>query len=175
MEDNYFTMLYWFWFFSVQSSLWANSQEHDYWKNHSFGYADLCQWRDVLLFNMLSRFVIDILPRSKHLLISGLWSPSTMIWKPKKIKSATVFTFSMSLCHDVIRVDAMILVYLIFNFKLALSLSPLTLIKRLISSSLLSAIKVISPVYLRFFIFFPAILILACDSSSQEWGTLHRS
>ena len=47
--------------------------------------------------------------------------------------------------------------------------------KRLNSSSLLSAIRVVSSAYLRLLIFFPAILILACDSSSQEWGTLHRS
>ena len=117
MEDNYFTMLYWFWFSSAQSSLWANSQEHDYWKNHSFGHADLCQRRDALLFNMLSRFVIVFLPRSKHLLISGLWSPSTMIWKPKKIKSTTVSTFPMSMCHEVIGVDAMILGFWMLSFK----------------------------------------------------------
>ena len=45
---------------------------HDYWKNHSFDYMDLCQWVMSLLFNMLSRFVIAFLPRSKHLLISQL-------------------------------------------------------------------------------------------------------
>ena len=47
-----------------------------------------------LLFNMLSRFVITFLPRSKHLLISWLQSPSTVILDPKKIKSATVSNFS---------------------------------------------------------------------------------
>ena len=49
-----------------------------------------------LLFNMLSRLVIAFLPRSKHLLISWLQSPSTVILEPKKIKSVTVFTFSTS-------------------------------------------------------------------------------
>ena len=44
-----------------------------------------------LLFNMLSRLVITFLPRSKHLLISWLQSPSAVIWEPKKIKSATVY------------------------------------------------------------------------------------
>ena len=63
-----------------------------------------------LLFNTLSRFVIAFLPRSKHLLISWLQSPSTMILEPKKIKSVTVSTFSPSICHDVMGREAMILV-----------------------------------------------------------------
>jgi len=52
-----------------------------------------------LLFNMLSRFVIAFLPRSKCLLISWLQSLSTEILEPRKIKSATVCTFSPSICH----------------------------------------------------------------------------
>ena len=52
-----------------------------------------------LLFNMLSRLVITFLPRSKHLLISWLQSPSTVILEPRKIKSATVSTVSPSFCH----------------------------------------------------------------------------
>ena len=47
-----------------------------------------------LLFNMLSRFVLAFLPRSKHLLISWLQSPSTVTLEPKKIKPVTVFLFS---------------------------------------------------------------------------------
>ena len=61
-----------------------------------------------LLFNMLSRLVITFLPRSKHLLISWLQSPSAVIWEPPKIKSATV---SPSICHEVMGPDAMILVF----------------------------------------------------------------
>ena len=64
-----------------------------------------------LLFNMLSRLVIALLPRSKHLLIlliSWLQSPSAVILEPKKIKSATV---SPSICHEVMGLDAMILVF----------------------------------------------------------------
>ena len=53
-----------------------------------------------LLFNMLSRFVIAFLPKSKNLLISLLQSPSVVILEPKKIKSVTIFTFS-SLHHEV--------------------------------------------------------------------------
>ena len=62
-----------------------------------------------LLFNMLSRFVIDFLQRSKHLLISWLQSPSTVNLEPKKIKSVTVSIVSSPICHEVMRLDAMIL------------------------------------------------------------------
>ena len=61
-----------------------------------------------LLFNMLSRLVITFLPRSKHLLISWLQSPSAMILEPKIIKSVTV---SPSICHEVMGLDAMIFVF----------------------------------------------------------------
>ena len=64
-----------------------------------------------LLFNMLSRFVIAFLPRSKCLLISGLQSPSTVILEPKKIKSVTVTIVSLSICHEVMGPDAMIFVF----------------------------------------------------------------
>ena len=61
-----------------------------------------------LLFNMLSRLVITFLPRSKHLLISWLQSPSAVIFQPPKIKSVTVSTVSPSICHEVKGPDAMI-------------------------------------------------------------------
>ena len=64
-----------------------------------------------LFFNMLSRLVITFLPRSKHLLISWLQSPSAVILEPKKIKSATVSTVYPSICHEVMGPDAMILVF----------------------------------------------------------------
>ena len=64
-----------------------------------------------LLFNMLSRLVITFLPRSKCLLISWLQSPSAVILEPRKIKSATVSTVSPSICHEVMGLDAMILVF----------------------------------------------------------------
>ena len=69
-----------------------------------------------LLFNMLSRFVIVFLPRSKSLLISWLQSPPTMILEPKKIKSVTVSIVSPSICHEVMEPDAMILVFLNVDF-----------------------------------------------------------
>ena len=64
-----------------------------------------------LLFNMLSRLVIAFLPRSKRLLISWLQSPSAVILEPPKIKSATVSTVSPFICHEVMGLDAMILVF----------------------------------------------------------------
>ena len=60
-----------------------------------------------LLFNMLSRLVITFLPRSKHLLISWLQSPSAVILEPPKIKSLTVSTVSPSISHEVMGPDAM--------------------------------------------------------------------
>ena len=62
-----------------------------------------------LLFNMLSMLVITFLPRSKHLLISWLQSPSSVILEPNKIKSDTVSTVYPSICHEVMGLDAMIL------------------------------------------------------------------
>ena len=64
-----------------------------------------------LLFNMLSRLVITFLPRSKRLLISWLQSPSAVILEPEKIKSVTVSIVSLSVCHKVMGLDAMILVF----------------------------------------------------------------
>ena len=58
-----------------------------------------------LLFNMLSRLVIAFLPRSKHLLISWLQSPSAVVLKPKKIKSLTVSIVSPSISHEVMGPD----------------------------------------------------------------------
>ena len=65
-----------------------------------------------LLFNMLSMLVTTFLPRSKHLLISWLQSPSAVILEPQKIKSFTVPTVSPSIYHEVMQPDAMILVFL---------------------------------------------------------------
>ena len=64
-----------------------------------------------LLYNMLSRFVIAFLPRSKSLLISWLQSPSTVILEAKKIKVVTAFIFYTSICHEVMESYAMTLVF----------------------------------------------------------------
>ena len=58
-----------------------------------------------LLFNMLSRFVIAFCPRSNHLLVSWLHSPSAVILEPKKIKSVTIPIVSPPICHEVMGPD----------------------------------------------------------------------
>ena len=131
-----------------------------------------------LLFNRLSRFVIALLSRSKCCLISWLQSPSTVILEPKKIKSVTVSTFfhlylpwsDGTRCrnHSFLNI-----VPSFFEcFKPTFSLFFFTIIKSLLkkeslfSSFLLYAINVVSSAFLRLLIFFPAILIPACASSS---------
>ena len=69
-----------------------------------------------LLFSMLSRVVITFLSRSKHLLIAYLQSPSGVILESHKIKSVIIFIVSPSICHEVMRPDAMILVFLKVEF-----------------------------------------------------------
>ena len=95
-----------------------------------------------------------------------------MILEPKKRKSATVSTFSPSVCCEMMGPDANIS-FFILHFNPAYSLSPFTLIKRLFSSSSLSAIRVVSATYLRLLIFLQAILIPACDSSSQTFHMMY--
>ena len=122
-----------------------------------------------LLLSTLCRFVIAFLSKNNRLLISRLQSLSTVILGPKKRKSVITSTFSPSICHEVMGPDAMILVFLVFSLKLALSLSSFTFIKRLFSSSSLSAIRVVSSAYLRLLMFFPAILIPAYNSSGPAF------
>ena len=97
---------------------------------------------------MLSRFVIAFLLRSKHLLISWQQSLSTVILEPRKIKSLTVSIVAPSVYHEVMGPDAMIFIFGMLSFKPAFSLSSFTFIKRLISFSLLSAIRMLSSAYL---------------------------
>ena len=84
---------------------------HDYWKNRNFDYMNDMKQSDVSAFNTLSRFVIAFLSRSKYLLILWLQSPSVVILEPKKIKSLTTSTVSPSICHEVMGLGAMILVF----------------------------------------------------------------
>ena len=92
----------------------ALTSTHDYWKVHSLDYMNICHQSDVFAFNTLSRFVITFL----------LQSPSTMVLEPKKRKYDTDSTFSLSICHEVMGPDAMILIFLIFGFKPAFPHSP---------------------------------------------------
>ena len=82
-----------------------------------------------LLFKMLSRLVIVFLPRSKFVLISWLQSSSAVILEPKKIVSHSIV--SSSICHEVMGLDVMILVFCVLSFKPTFSLSSFTFIKKL--------------------------------------------
>ena len=89
-----------------------------------------------------------------------------MVLKLPKIKSVTVSIVSPSTCYEVMGPDAMILDFGILRFKPAFSLSSFTFIKRFFSSSLLSAIRVVSPAYMKLLILLPEILIPAYASSN---------
>ena len=80
----------------------------DHWKTVALTRWTFVEKATSLLFNMLSMLVIAFLPRSKHLLISWLQSPSAVILEPQKIKSDTV---SPSISHEVMGPDAMIFVF----------------------------------------------------------------
>ena len=125
-----------------------------------------------LHFNILSKFVIDFLPRSKCLFISWLQSPSAVILEPKKIKSVGVSIVFPSICHEVMGLDAMTFVFWMLSCKPAVT-SSFTFIKRVFSSSSHSAIKVVSSAYLRLLIFLLAILIPAFASCSRAFLMLY--
>ena len=112
-------------------------------------------------------------PRSKHLLISWLQSPSAVIWEPKKIRSVTFSTVSPSICHVVMGADAMIFDFWMLSFNPVFSLSSFSFINKLISSFSLSAIRVVSSAYLRLLIFLLEILIPACVSSSPAFYMMY--
>ena len=92
--------------------------------------------------------------------------------EPKKIKSVTVSIFSSSIYHEVKKLYSMIFIFWVWHVKPAFSLSSFTFIKRLFSSSSLSAIRVISSAYMRL-LFILAILILACHSSSLAFQMMY--
>ena len=113
------------------------------------------------LFSTLSRFVIAFLPRSKHLWISWLQSPSAVILEPKKIKSVTVSIVSLSVYHelcDCMPWSSFPNVEFYTNF--------FTFIKRLFSSSSVSAMRV-SSAYLRLLIFLLEVLIPSWTSNNR--------
>ena len=88
-----------------------------------------------LFFNMLSRLVITFLPKSKHLWISWLQSPSAVILEPPKIKLFRFHCFPIY-WPKVMGLDAMILVFWMLSFKKpTFSLSSFIFIKRFFSSS----------------------------------------
>ena len=122
---------------------------------------------------MLSRLVIAFPPRSKPLLIS----PSAVILEPKKIKPVTVSIVYPSICHEVMGPGTMISFFnvkvLSQFFTLLFSLHQQALFWGPLSSSSLSAIKVVSSAYVRLLTFLPAILITACASFSLAFHMMY--
>ena len=125
---------------------------------------NLCQKSNISAFNMLSRLVIVFLSRSKHLLISWVKSLSAVILEPKKIVCHSFHCFPIYLPRS--DGTGYQISFLNASFKPTFSLSSFNFIKRLVSSSSLSAIKVVSSAYLRLLIFLLVILMPACASSS---------
>ena len=132
-----------------------------------------------LLFNMLSRLVIAFLQRSKHLLISWLQSQVHIDFGAQEYKLFHCFHFSPSICHEVMGPDPMIFAFWMLSLKLALSLYSFTFIKRLFSSSSLSAIRVATSASRRLLItslgnlWIPAFRIH--PAWHFAWCTLHGS
>ena len=123
---------------------------------------------------MLSRLVIAFLPRSKHLLIHGCSHHLQWFWKPPPQNKVShcfhCFLIYLSWsdgtgCHDLS----------FLNFKTTFSLSSFTFIKRLFSSPLLSAVRVVSSAYLKLLIFLLVILLPACASSSLSFHMMYSS
>ena len=145
-----------------------NPREGGAWRAAFYGVA---QSRTRLKWLSSSRLVIAFLPRSKHL--SWLQSPSAVILEPQTTKSITVSIISPSIFYEVMGPDAMILVLLMLSFKLTLWFYSFSFIKRVFSSSLLSARRVKWSAYLRLLIFLLAILIPACVLSSLAFHMMH--
>ena len=125
-----------------------------------------------LLFNVLSRFVLTFLPRSKCLLISWLQSPFAVTLEPMNIKSATVSTLSPSVSHEVMEPDALIFSFLNIEFYA----SFFTLLFHPYQEALwflFTFYHLVSSASLRLLIFLQAVLIPACDWSSLAFGMMY--
>ena len=97
----------------------------------------------------------------------------SVVLEPPQIKSLIVSIVSLYVCHEVMGLDAMIFVFQMLSFMPTFLFSFFTFIKRLYSSSSLSAIRVVSCAYLMLLIFLLAILIPACASSSPAFCRMY--
>ena len=161
-------------FFGAQPSLWSSSHICTWLleKPKLLLYKPLSAKWCLCFFNTPCRFVIAFLPRSKCLnFMTAVTVHSEFGSQENKI--CRCFHFSPFIFHEVMGLEPMILVFWMLSFKLAFSFSYFTFIKRLFSSSSLSAIRVISSAYLKLLIFLLAILIPACDSSSLAFHMMY--
>jgi len=123
---------------------------------------------------MLFRFVIASLPRRKCHLISWMQSPCIVIFGALKNKIPHCSYCFPSNFHERIGLDTMTFVFWMLSFKPTFSLSSSPFIKRLYSSSSLYAVTVMSSAYLRLLMFFSAVMIPACASSSMAFHTAYK-
>ena len=118
---------------------------HDYWKQRSFDYTDFCQQSDVSVFNTLSRFVISF-PYKEQVSFNFMAAVTIHSdFGAQENKICHCFCF-FPICHEVMGLAAMILVFRMLSFKPAFSLFSCTVIKRLFSSSSFSAIRTLRKV-----------------------------
>ena len=125
---------------------------HDYWKNHSFDYTDLCQQSDVLAFNSLSRLVsFSSKEQATFNFMAAVTIHSELGAQENKVCHCFhCFPIYLPWSDGLV---AMILAFWMLSFKPIYSLSSFTFIKELFSSSLIFAIRVLSSAYLRLLIF----------------------
>ena len=118
---------------------------------------------------MLSRFVITFIPRSKCLDFMAAVTVAVIL-EPMKIKSVTVSIVSPSIYHEVMGLNAIVLVFWMLSFKAVFSLSFFTFIKKFFSSSSLSAIRVVSAKSWH-----PTLVLLPGESHGRRawWGAVH--
>ena len=136
------------------------------WKNRNFDCMDS------LLSNMLSRVVIVFLPKNRVSSVPCLQSPSAGILELRKIPCLSRCALC-PVCHNVMGLDAVILVFWMLSFKPAFSLLFFTIIKTLFSFSLLFIIIMVSSAYLRLLIYLSAVWTPACDSSSPACHVMY--
>ena len=135
---------------------------HDYWKNHSFVYTDICWQSGISAILVCHSFSCK--EQASFNFVTAVTIHSDFGAQENKI--CHCFHFFPSICQEVMGLDATILVFWMLSFKPAFSLCSFTLIKKLFSSPSLSTIWVVSSWELRLLVCLPAILIPACASFS---------
>ena len=147
---------------------------YDYWKSHSFDCLHLCRQSNVSALEYAISVGHNFSSKEQ---VSFNFMAAVIIhsdFGAQENKVCHCFSIvSPSICHEVMGLDAMIFVFSMLSFTPSFPLSSYTFIKRLFSSSLLSAIRVVSSVYLRLLIFLLAILIPACASSSLTFHMMY--
>ena len=146
---------------------------YDNWKHCNFDYTDLCLQRDVSAFQYTVKVCYSF-PCTEQ--VSFNFMAAVTIHsdlKCKKIKSVTASTFSPFICHEVMGLDGMILVFWRLSFSQLFHSPPSPSSRGSLIPLHLLSISVVSSVYLRLLIFLPAIFILACDSPSSAFHTMY--